>query len=165
MTFGQTVRALQDVDLEVAPREFTSLIGPSGCGKSTLLRMVGGLETASTGLIRLEGLPVGPPDRRRGMVFQSYSSFPWLTVAGNVLFGMRYRQDLGGAEKRERAQHYLRLVGLSDFAECEYVASPTVSITASTRSGSRAPDGNASCAPSSTALACFASLRAVAHTR
>jgi len=115
--FGPLPVVAPTFDLAVAKNEFVVFLGPSGCGKSTLLRMVGGLETASAGLIRLEGLPVGPPDRRRGMVFQSYSSFPWLTVAGNVLFGMRYRQDLCGAEKRERAQHYLRLVGLSDFAD------------------------------------------------
>jgi NitT/TauT family transport system ATP-binding protein len=79
--------------------------------------MIGGLETPSSGEIRLMGTPVGPPDRRRGMVFQSYSSFPWLTVAGNVLFGMRYRDDLSADEKNERARHYLTLVGLADFAD------------------------------------------------
>jgi NitT/TauT family transport system ATP-binding protein len=114
--FGPLPVVAPTFDLAVARNEFVVFLGPSGCGKSTLLRMVGGLETASAGAIRLEGLPVGPPDRRRGMVFQSYSSFPWLTVAGNVLFGMRYRHDLAAAEKRERAKHYLGLVGLSEFA-------------------------------------------------
>jgi NitT/TauT family transport system ATP-binding protein len=104
-------------DLSVDRNEFVVFLGPSGCGKSTLLRMVGGLETPTSGEIRLDKAPVGPPDRRRGMVFQSYSSFPWLTVAGNVLFGMRYRDDLSTAEKRDRARHYLTLVGLADFAE------------------------------------------------
>jgi NitT/TauT family transport system ATP-binding protein len=79
--------------------------------------MSGGLDTPSTGQIRLEGEPVGKPDQRRGMVFQSYSSFPWLTVGQNVAFGMRYRSDLGKDEKRRRADHYLRLVGLQDFAD------------------------------------------------
>ena len=78
--------------------------------------MAGGLDTPSDGVIRLAGKPVGGPDRRRGMVFQSYSSFPWLTVAGNVAFGMRYRNDLSASEKQERVAHYLALVGLSDFA-------------------------------------------------
>jgi NitT/TauT family transport system ATP-binding protein len=103
-------------DLRMARNEFVVFLGPSGCGKSTLLRMVGGLETPSSGEIRLEGAAVGPPDRRRGMVFQSYSSFPWLTVGGNVAFGMRYRGDLSPGEKRERAERYLALVGLADFA-------------------------------------------------
>ena len=102
--------------LAVARNEFVVFLGPSGCGKTTLMRMVGGLETPTSGQVCLESKPVGPPDRRRGMVFQSYSSFPWLTVAGNVAFGMRYRNDLAQADKRERVGHYLRLVGLSDFA-------------------------------------------------
>src|SRR3954453_18764026 len=101
--FGRLAVVAPAFDLTVARNEFVVFLGPSGCGKSTLLRMVGGLETASSGVIRLEGLPVGFAGPRRGMVFQSYSSFPWLTVGGNVLFGMRYRRDLSAAEKRERA--------------------------------------------------------------
>ena len=97
--------------------QFVVFLGPSGCGKTTLMRMAGGLERASSGNIRLEGRPVGKPDRRRGMVFQSYSSFPWLTVAQNVAFGMRYRRDLPTAEKCLRTAHFLELVGLSDFAD------------------------------------------------
>ena len=103
-------------DLAVGRQEFVAFLGPSGCGKTTLMRMVGGLENATTGEIRLDGAPVGKPDRRRGMVFQSYSSFPWLSVAENVSFGMRYRNDLTATEKRERLRHYLEMVGLSDFA-------------------------------------------------
>jgi NitT/TauT family transport system ATP-binding protein len=114
--FGDLPVVAPFFDMTVQRNEFIVFLGPSGCGKSTLLRMVGGLETASTGEIRLEGEPVGLPDRRRGMVFQSYSSFPWLTVGGNVAFGMRYRDDLTPAEKRERASHYLEMVGLADFA-------------------------------------------------
>ncbi len=114
--FGPLPVVAPTFDLTIERNEFVVFLGPSGCGKSTLLRMVGGLETASRGVILLEGTPVGPPDRRRGMVFQSYSSFPWLTVAGNVLFGMRYRRDLSEEEKRDRAEHYLHIVGLTDFA-------------------------------------------------
>jgi NitT/TauT family transport system ATP-binding protein len=113
--FGDLPVVAPPFDMRVERNEFIVFLGPSGCGKSTLLRMVGGLETPTTGEIRLEGAPVGPPDRRRGMVFQSYSSFPWLTVGGNVAFGMRYRDDLTPAEKAERAQRYIRMVGLSDF--------------------------------------------------
>ncbi len=102
-------------DLIVPRRQFVAFLGPSGCGKTTLMRMVGGLDTPSRGCIRLEDAPVGGPDRRRGMVFQSYSSFPWLTVEQNILFGMKYRRDMLAPQKRERARHYLRLVGLQDF--------------------------------------------------
>ncbi len=102
-------------NLEIPRGQFVAFLGPSGCGKTTLMRMVGGLDTPTDGSILLEGAPVGGPDRRRGMVFQSYSSFPWLTVEQNVLFGMKYRTDLLPSEKRERALHYLKLVGLQDF--------------------------------------------------
>src|SRR5687768_8887113 len=81
------------------------------------MRMAGGLDMPSSGVIRLEGAPVTGPGRRTGMVFQSYSSFPWLTVAGNIAFGMRYRNDLTQAERAERVQHYLKLIGLEDFAK------------------------------------------------
>ncbi len=102
--------------LEVARNEFVVFLGPSGCGKTTLMRMVGGLETPTSGAVLLGAVPIGPPDRRRGMVFQSYSSFPWLSVFENVRFGMRYRDDLSQTEKRLRVEHYLELVGLADFA-------------------------------------------------
>jgi NitT/TauT family transport system ATP-binding protein len=114
--FGQIEVVAPTFDLGIGRREFVAFLGPSGCGKTTLMRMVGGLESATTGEIRLDGAPVGKPDRRRGMVFQSYSSFPWLTVAENVSFGMKYRHDLTETEKRERLHHYLEMVGLSDFA-------------------------------------------------
>ena len=110
------VEVVAPFDLSVEAGEFVVFLGPSGCGKTTLMRMVGGLEHPSSGEILLNGLPLGPPDRRRGMVFQSYSAFPWLTVAGNVAYGMRYRSDLTAAEKQDRARHFLDMVGLSDFA-------------------------------------------------
>ena len=113
--FG-ALQVITPTSLSIARNEMVVFLGPSGCGKTTLMRMVGGLDMASTGEIRLEGVPVGGPDRRRGMVFQSYSSFPWLTVAENVAFGMRYRRDLDAAQKTERVAHYLALVGLTDFA-------------------------------------------------
>ena len=103
-------------NLTVERRQFVVFLGPSGCGKTTLMRMVGGLDHPSSGDIRLDGEPTGKPDRERGMVFQSYSSFPWLTVAQNVAFGMKYRLDLTAEKKRARLDHYLDLVGLKDFA-------------------------------------------------
>jgi NitT/TauT family transport system ATP-binding protein len=114
--FGDLDVVAPTFDLDVAENEFIVFLGPSGCGKTTLMRMVGGLDSPSGGQIRLMGEPVHEPDRRRGMVFQSYSSFPWLTVAGNVEYGMRYRTDLNPQQKRVRRDHYLGMVGLTDFA-------------------------------------------------
>ena len=116
-SFGGLEVVAPTFDLAVRRNEFVVFLGPSGCGKTTLMRMVGGLETPSAGEITLDGEPAGPPDRDRGMVFQAYSAFPWLTVAQNVGFGMRYRLDLTPARKAERLQHYLQLVGLADFAD------------------------------------------------
>jgi NitT/TauT family transport system ATP-binding protein len=104
-------------DLTVAEGELVAFLGPSGCGKTTLMRMVGGLEVPTSGRILLRGEVLTRPDRRRGMVFQSYSAFPWLTVEGNVAYGMRYRSDLTAAEKKARTAHFLALVGLTDFRD------------------------------------------------
>ena len=114
-SFGE-VPVVRRTDLSIARDALVVFLGPSGCGKTTLMRMVGGLDHPTDGWIELDGERVERPDRRRGMVFQSYSSFPWLTVAQNIAFGMRYRGDLTAAQKRERLQHYLDLVGLTDFA-------------------------------------------------
>jgi NitT/TauT family transport system ATP-binding protein len=114
--FGNLEVVAPTFDLSVKRNEFIVFLGPSGSGKTTLMRMVGGLETPSTGEIRLDGQPIREPDRDRGMVFQSYSSFPWLTVAENVAYGMKYRLDMTPERKAARLAHYLQLVGLSDFA-------------------------------------------------
>jgi NitT/TauT family transport system ATP-binding protein len=114
--FGD-VPVVQETSLAIEPNSLVVFLGPSGCGKTTMMRMIGGLDMPSSGVIRLEGVPVNGPGRRTGMVFQSYSSFPWLTVAGNIDFGMRYRDDLTAAGRRDRVKHYLKLIGLEDFAE------------------------------------------------
>ena len=108
---------IDSVSMELTAGEFAIYLGPSGCGKTTLMRIVGGLETASAGEIWLDGEKVTGPDRKKGMVFQAYSSFPWLTVIDNIRFGTRYRDDMGAKEKEEVARHYLELVGLADFGE------------------------------------------------
>ena len=113
-SFG-TVPVVSPTNLSIARRSFVVFLGPSGCGKTTLMRMVGGLDNPSSGTIRLDGEIVTAPDRRRGMVFQSYSSFPWLTVEGNINFGMHYRNDLSREERAARVTHYLRLIGMEDF--------------------------------------------------
>lgn len=113
---GGEVQVIDGASLGVVQGEILAFLGPSGCGKTTLMRMAGGLDFPTTGRIVLHGEDVIGPDRRKGMVFQSYSSFPWLTVFENVLFGMRYRYDLSSDKKRERAKHYTDLVGLGDFS-------------------------------------------------
>jgi NitT/TauT family transport system ATP-binding protein len=107
--------------IHISPGEFTVLLGPSGCGKSSLLQMIAGLIKPSEGEVRKDGLPVTGPGRDRGMVFQSYTSFPWLTVEENVLFGLRLRQsrisgwrDGTRREQREKVREIVDLVKLSD---------------------------------------------------
>ena len=114
---GRNVPVIDELDLSISEGEFVVFVGPSGCGKTTVMRMVGGLETPTTGDVLLEGQPVTGPSREKGMVFQSYSSFPWLTVLGNIRFGLRYRRDVPEAEKDGIAQHYLELVGLAPFSD------------------------------------------------
>ena len=106
--------ALQASDLTVAENDFITILGPSGCGKSTLLRMVAGLDTPTTGRITLDGKPVSGPGADRGMVFQSYTLFPWLTVLQNVCFGLR-EKGLPLAEQQDIARQFLAKVGLKDF--------------------------------------------------
>jgi NitT/TauT family transport system ATP-binding protein/sulfonate transport system ATP-binding protein len=91
---GPPTRALERTDLEVQDNDFICILGPSGCGKSTLLRIVAGLDRPSTGRVLLDGQSVERPGPDRGMVFQSYTLFPWLTVKENVLFGNRARPEV-----------------------------------------------------------------------
>ena len=112
-----TTPVIDNVSMEIDSGEFVVFLGPSGCGKTTLMRIVGGLETCERGEVFLAGEKVEGPDRKKGMVFQAYTSFPWLTVFENVKFGTRYRDDIGEKEKEEIARHYLQLVGLKDFAD------------------------------------------------
>jgi NitT/TauT family transport system ATP-binding protein len=113
-TFSGGTVALQATDLSVQENDFLTILGPSGCGKSTLLRMVAGLDTPSSGSISLEGQPVGGPGADRGMVFQSYTLFPWLTVLQNVCFGLR---EKGMPQPRQQAiaNEFIGKVGLKGF--------------------------------------------------
>ena len=110
---GGTV-ALQSTDLSVAENDFITILGPSGCGKSTLLRLVAGLDTPSTGNITLDGRPVTGPGADRGMVFQSYTLFPWLSILENVCFGLR-EKGLPLAEQQAIARPFIAKVGLKGF--------------------------------------------------
>lgn len=108
------VHALDSIDLTVHPQEFISLLGTSGCGKSTLLRIMAGLEEPTAGSVSFDGQRVRGPGRDRGMVFQSYTLFPWLSVIDNIAFGLR-EQGMGRKARREIAQQYTELVGLQGF--------------------------------------------------
>ena len=112
---GQPVEALRNVDLRIEKGEFVCLIGASGCGKSTLLRILAGFETASEGVVEMYGKPINGPSPERGMVFQDYGLFPWLTVAQNIGFGPRQR-GLPAKQLHELAMHYTDMVGLGKFA-------------------------------------------------
>ena len=111
---GPPVTALENISLEVAENEFSVIVGPSGCGKTSLLRLVAGLIQPSEGAIQLDGVPVTKPGRDRGMVFQSYTLFPWLTVAENVAFGLKLR-GVEPAARREIVQRFIAQVGLEGF--------------------------------------------------
>jgi ABC-type nitrate/sulfonate/bicarbonate transport system ATPase subunit len=106
--------ALQPTDLTVQPGEFVAILGPSGCGKSTLLRIVAGLDRPTAGVVRLDETPIAGPGPDRGMVFQSYTLFPWLTVEKNIRFGLRER-GVAEAEQREIAARFIARVGLKGF--------------------------------------------------
>ena len=111
-TDGSYIEVLSSIDLDVKDGELVCILGPSGCGKSTLLNVVGGFLKATGGAVLIDGEEVAGPDPRRIFVFQERGVFPWLTVDGNVGFGL-FR--LGAAERAERIAHYVKLVGLSGF--------------------------------------------------
>lgn len=110
---AQTI--LDGIDLEITAGEFICLLGPSGCGKSTLLRLLAGLAEPTTGSVSLDGVAIGGPGLDRGVVFQDYSLFPWMTTGQNVVLALE--QAFPGkpkGEQRETAQSYLEMVGLAD---------------------------------------------------
>lgn len=120
---GEKVEALHDINLEVEDAfspdgrdvgEFRVLLGPSGCGKSTILRMIAGLDHPDKGQVLVNGKPVTEPGRDRGMVFQKYTSFPWLTIAENIAYGMKIN-GVPETEQQKTVKHLMEAVGLSGF--------------------------------------------------
>ena len=111
---GTPTLALQPTSVEVADNDFITILGPSGCGKSTLLRIIAGLDTPTVGQVRLDGQPVTGPGADRGMVFQSYTLFPWLTVRENICFGLR-EKGMSPAQQLEIAARFIAEVGLNGF--------------------------------------------------
>lgn len=108
------VVALDGFTLDIRPDEFVCVVGPSGCGKSTILNILAGLDTATSGTILVDGEEIGGPSPERGVVFQQYALFPWLTVKDNVAFGLKLK-GLGKEEVARLADHYIGLVGLAEF--------------------------------------------------
>jgi len=109
---GNKVHVLHQMDLEVGDGEFVCLLGPSGCGKSTMLNIVAGFISPTAGEVRIDGDKVSGPDPRRIFVFQERGVFPWLTVEGNIAFGLF---KLSSQEREWRIAHYIKLVGLQGF--------------------------------------------------
>ena len=111
-----TFEALKDVNLKIEPGEFISIVGPSGCGKTTLLNVLAGFLKANTGQARLDSKPIIGPGPERGVVFQQYAVFPWLTVVENVAFGLKLSANkTSHGRTDEIVDHFLELVGLQDF--------------------------------------------------
>lgn len=117
VSFGP-LEVVQDVSFTVADREFVSIIGPSGCGKTTMMNIVAGFVQPSTGSVTLDGKPIAGPGPERGVIFQEYGVFPWLTVRQNIAFGLTLAANrVSAAERDEICERYMRLMGLTDFAQ------------------------------------------------
>lgn len=110
----QETLAIDNVDFEILDNEFVSIVGPSGCGKSTLIRMIGGLDDISAGLIILNDRVLNGPGADRGMVFQTYTLFPWMTVEENIRFGLKIKK-MPVAQADGIVDKYLELIGLTQF--------------------------------------------------
>lgn len=113
---GASINALEGINLDIAENEFVTFVGASGCGKSTLLRLVAGLETPTTGEIRLDGTKIVGAGADRGVVFQSYTLFPWLNVRQNICFGLR-EKGMKLSEQREISDRFIAQVGLRGFED------------------------------------------------
>lgn len=114
--YGNGTYAVKDVNLHIDSGEFVAIVGPSGCGKSTLLRMIAGFESITAGEIKVETKPVTGPGPDRGVVFQDYGLFPWLTVAENIAYGPK-ESGYSRAEVEKLVDKYINLVGLKLFAK------------------------------------------------
>jgi NitT/TauT family transport system ATP-binding protein len=111
----QTVEAVRDVSLEIAPGEFVVFVGPSGCGKSTLLNMIAGFDHPTAGRILVEGVPVKRPHPDRLMMFQEHALFPWLNVIQNVTYGLRWKYRFKPRFRKSRGKEMLHMVHLDEF--------------------------------------------------
>jgi NitT/TauT family transport system ATP-binding protein len=112
------LRVVDDVSYRIRDGEFVSIIGPSGCGKTTTMNLVAGFVKPTSGSVLLDGTPITAPGPDRGVIFQEYGVFPWLTVRQNIAFGLNLRASrVPAGERREICERYMRLMGLADFAD------------------------------------------------
>ena len=112
------LKVVDDVSFGIDDREFVSVIGPSGCGKTTMMNIVAGFVQPTSGRVLLDGRPVAGPGPERGVIFQEYGVFPWLTVRQNIAFGLRLAANrVPAAEEAAIVERYMRLMGLADFAD------------------------------------------------
>ena len=112
-----TLRVVDDVSYDINDGDFIAVIGPSGCGKTTMMSMLAGFQKPSSGKVLFDGNPVTGPGPERGVIFQEYGVFPWLTVKDNIAFGLKLKANhVPVAERDQICEHYLALMGLSDFA-------------------------------------------------
>ncbi|MEJ7668898.1 MAG: ABC transporter ATP-binding protein [Casimicrobiaceae bacterium] len=117
-TAGGPLKVIDDVSCDIRNCEFVSIIGPSGCGKTTMMNMVAGFVKPSGGTVLLDGKDVGGPGPERGVIFQEYGVFPWLTVRENIGFGLKLAANRAlYSEREEICERYMRLMGLIDFAQ------------------------------------------------
>jgi NitT/TauT family transport system ATP-binding protein len=117
-TAAGRLRVVDDVSYEIRDREFVSVIGPSGCGKTTMMNIVAGFVEPTSGSVRLDGQPITGPGPDRGVIFQEYGVFPWLTVRQNIEFGLKLRANRAPAAERDAiCWRYMDLMGLADFAD------------------------------------------------
>jgi NitT/TauT family transport system ATP-binding protein len=111
------LRVIDDVSYDINDGEFIAVIGPSGCGKTTMMNMLAGFQKPTKGKVLFDGIPVNGPGPERGVIFQEYGVFPWLTVNENISFGLQLKANHVPASKRKQiCEHYLSLMGLTDFA-------------------------------------------------
>lgn len=117
-TAAGPLKAVADVSFQIRDREFVSIIGPSGCGKTTMMNIVAGFAKPSSGEVLLDGKPIRGPGPERGVIFQEYGVFPWLTVEENIAFGLKLAANrVPERERRDICARYMRLMGLTDFAQ------------------------------------------------
>ncbi|MCG6206964.1 ABC transporter ATP-binding protein [Rhodopseudomonas sp. HC1] len=111
------LKVVEDVHYDIHDGDFIAVIGPSGCGKTTMMSMLAGFQKPTTGRVLFDGKPVDKPGPERGVIFQEYGVFPWLTVKQNIAFGLKLDANhVPAAEREDICRHYLELMGLSDFA-------------------------------------------------
>jgi NitT/TauT family transport system ATP-binding protein len=117
-TTNGPLTVVDDVTYDIYSGDFVSVIGPSGCGKTTMMSMLAGFQKPTAGTVRFDDKPINGPGPERGVIFQEYGVYPWLTVRDNIAFGLGLRANrVSSKERNDICEHYLELMGLADFAK------------------------------------------------